>query len=71
MVSADFAASSTSREPSPFQESPIYSVIEIAFNIYRQTTLRQVFHVAVRSVDVETLAKIFLDGFRLQQAIRR
>src|SRR5271155_3924106 len=38
---------------------------EIVFDIDTEAALGQVFHVAVRSIDRESLAQIFLDSFRL------
>ncbi len=40
---------------------------EIAFDVDPQAALGQVFHVAVRSIDRESLAQIFLDSFRLSR----
>ena len=40
---------------------------EIVFDIDTQAALGQVFHVAERSIDRESLAQIFLDSFRLSR----
>ena len=41
--------------------------IEIVFDVDTEAALGQVLHVAVRSIDRESLAQILLDSFRLSR----